>query len=125
MLDLKGPFSLLLVISSSDPFATLPQAIGCGPSLMITPSSIPSSATKMPDVERLHNEASDEVLEDSDDEPIVKTRVSDFKDSSNEEMDAVVIYIYIYYVCLSLTWRQPRVLQVLRFLKSKGSQIFL
>ena len=92
MLDLKGPFSLLLVISSNDPFATLPQAIGCGPSLMITPS-IPSSATKMPDVEILHNEASDKVLEDLDDEPIVKTRVFDFKDSSNEEMDAVVIYI--------------------------------
>ena len=55
----------------------------------------------MPDVEMLHNEASDEVLEDSDDEPIVKTRVSDFKDSSNEEMDAVVIYIYIYIYIMS------------------------
>ena len=57
---------------------------------MVTLSSIPSSATEMPNTEVSPDKASDDVLEDSDDEPIVKTRVSDSKDLSTEEIDAIV-----------------------------------
>nr|POF23150.1 uncharacterized protein CFP56_63612 [Quercus suber] len=37
------------------------------------------------------DEASDDVLEDSDDEPIMKTRVSDSEDLSTEDIDAIVV----------------------------------
>lgn len=47
--------------------------VGARHSLVATPFSIPSSATKMLDVELSPNEGFDEVLEDLDDEPIVKT----------------------------------------------------
>ena len=60
---------------------------------MVTLSSIPSFATKMLDIEMSPNEAFDDVLEDSDDEPIVKTRVSDSEDLSIEEIDAIVVGI--------------------------------
>lgn len=43
---------------------------------MVTLSSIPSSTTKMLDVELSPNDGSEEVLEDSNDEAIIKTRVS-------------------------------------------------
>ena len=88
------PFSTPLpVISLDDQFTSLPYAVGGGPSLVVTLSSIPSFATKMLDIEMLPNEASDDVLEDSDDEPIVKTRVSDSEDLSIEEIDAIVVGI--------------------------------
>ncbi|KAL0010437.1 hypothetical protein SO802_005545 [Lithocarpus litseifolius] len=66
------------------------NAVGGGPSLVVTLSSIPSSATEMPDIVMSPNEASDDVLEDSDDKPIVKTRVFDSEDLSIEEIDAIV-----------------------------------
>ena len=60
-----------LVISTSDPFAVLSQAVKDGSSLIVTPSSIPSSATCGPDVD-LSSEGSKDVLEDLDDEPVLK-----------------------------------------------------
>ena len=50
-------------------------------SSVVTPSSIPSSATQKPNADLSSNEGSKEVLEDSEDEPIMRTRVSD----SNED----------------------------------------
>ena len=73
----KGPTSSItssatpLVISTSDPFVALSQAVKDGFSLVVTPSSIPSSATRGPDVD-LSFEGPEEVLKDSNDEPTRK-----------------------------------------------------
>ena len=66
-----------LVISASDPFAALSQAVKDGSSLVVTPSSIPSSATHGPNADLSSDEGSEEVLEDSKDELVMKKRVSD------------------------------------------------
>lgn len=44
-----------------------------GSLLLVTPSSIPSSATQRPDANLSFDEGLDEVLEDSKDEPVIKT----------------------------------------------------
>ena len=71
-----------LVISTSDPFAALSQAVKDGSSLVVTPS-IPNSTTGGPDVD-LSSKGSQDVLEDPDDEPVLKKRISD----SDDEKDA-------------------------------------
>ena len=52
-------------------------------SLVVTPSSIPSSATRGLDVDLSFDKGSEEVLEDSEDEPVMKTRVSDSDEDSD------------------------------------------
>ena len=61
--------------------------VGGGPSLVVIPSSILSSATQMHDVELAPNKGSEEILEDSDDEPTMKTRISNSEDASDEELN--------------------------------------
>ena len=73
---------LPLVISTSDPFAALSQAVKDGSSLVVTPSSIPSSATRRPDID-LSFEGSDDILEDPDDGPVLKKRISDSDEEEN------------------------------------------
>ena len=51
-----------------------------GSSLVVTPSSIPNSTTRGPNAD-LSSEGSDNALEDPDDEPTIKRRISE----SNEE----------------------------------------
>ena len=70
------PSVLLLVISTSDPFAAISQAAKGGASLVVTPSSIPGSATGGPDTD-LSLEGSDDILEDPDDAPVLKKRIFD------------------------------------------------
>ena len=79
------PVTPLPVISTSDSFATFSQAVKDGYSLVFTLSSIPTSATRGPNADLSHDEGSEEVLEYFDDEPIVKTQVSDFDEASNDE----------------------------------------
>ena len=55
-----------------------------GSSLVVTPSSIPSSATCKPDAD-LSSEGSEDVLEDLDDEPTMKKRVFDFEEEESVE----------------------------------------
>ena len=74
---------LPFIISTRDPFAALSQAVKDGSSLVVTPSSIPSSAIRGPDVD-LSSEESEDILEDLEDEPILKKRISD----SDEEESA-------------------------------------
>ena len=62
-----APSVLPLVISTSDPFAAISQAAKGGASLVVTPSSIPGSATRGPDTD-LSFEGSDDILKDPDDE---------------------------------------------------------
>ena len=76
-----------LVISTSDPFTALSQAVKDGSSLVVTLSSIPSSATHGPDAD-LSFEGSEDVLEDPDDEPTMKKRVSDFEEEERTEHEA-------------------------------------
>ena len=60
--------------------------------LVVNPSSIASSATRGADADLSSDEGSEEVLEDSKDEPIIKTRVSDSNkdsDSGEQEVEAM------------------------------------
>ena len=50
--------------------------------MVVTPSSIPSSATRGADVD-LSSKGSEDVLEDSDDEPVLKKRISDSDDEGS------------------------------------------
>ena len=70
------------VISTSEPFAVLSQAVKDGSSLLATPSSNPSSATHGPDAD-LSFEGSKDILEDSDDEPVLKKRISNSDDEES------------------------------------------
>ena len=54
-----------------------------GSSLVVTPSSIPNSTTRGPDVD-LSSEGSEDVFEGPNDEPVLKKRISD----SDDEEDA-------------------------------------
>ena len=67
--------------------------VGGGPSLVVIPSSILSSATQMHDVELSPNEGSEEILEDSDDELAMKTRISFSEDTSDKVLDIEAIDI--------------------------------
>ena len=53
-----------------------------GSSLVVTPSSIPSSAIRGPDVD-LSSEESEDILEDLEDEPVLKKRISDSDEEEN------------------------------------------
>ena len=59
-----------------------------GSSLVVTPSSISSSATRGPNA-KLSSEGSEDVLEDPNDEPTMKKKVfdSDEEESANHEVE--------------------------------------
>lgn len=63
----------------------LSQAVKDGSSLVVTPSSIPSFATRGPNVDFSFDEESKEAFEDPDDEPVVRTRISDSDEASDDE----------------------------------------
>ena len=73
---------LPFVISTSDPFTVLSQAVKDGSSLVVTPSSILSSATRGPDT-NLSSEGFDDILEDPDEAPILKKRISNSDEEEN------------------------------------------
>ena len=58
-----------------------------GSSLVVTPSSILSSATRGPDVD-FSSERSKDILEDPDDEPTMKKRISDSEEEEIAEHEA-------------------------------------
>ena len=72
----------------------LSQAMKDGSSLVVTPSSIPSSAMRRPDVD-LSFEGPEEVLEDSDDEPIVKKRITDSDKEEGDEYGVEAMDMYL------------------------------
>ena len=75
------------VISTSDLFVALSQAMKDGSSLAVTPSSIPNSTTCGPDAD-LSSEGSEDVIEDLDDEPTMKKRVSISEEEESAEHKA-------------------------------------
>ena len=60
---------------------------------MVSPSCIPYSTIEMPDVEMSHDEVSDEILKDLDDEPIMKIKVFDSEDSFTKDINTIVVGI--------------------------------
>ena len=58
-----------------------------GSSLVVTPSSIPSSATRGSDAD-LSSEGSEDILENPDDEPTMKKKIFDFKKEESTEHEA-------------------------------------
>ena len=120
-----------LIISTSDPFAALSQAVKDGSSLVVTPSSILSSATRGPDVD-FSSERSKDILEDPDDEPTMKKRISDSEEEEIAEHEAefmgmclfillsfllplffffVISFLYIC-ICVTPLLRSPFILNV-------------
>ena len=91
MLLLKSRLPRLrpLVISTDDPFTTLSQAVKDGSSLVVTPSSIPISATRGPDV-ALSSKEFEDILEDPEDEPVLGRRISE----SEEEEFMGMCYLF-------------------------------
>ena len=71
-----------LVISTSDPFVVLSQAVKDGSSLLATPSSLHG-----PDVD-LSFEGFKDILEDSDDEPVLKKKISESDDEESVPLEA-------------------------------------
>ena len=65
-----------------------------GSSLIVTPSSIPSSAMRGLDVD-LPFEGPEEVLEDSDDEPIVKKRIIDSDEEKGDKYGVEAMGMYL------------------------------
>ena len=68
-----------------------------GSSLVVTPSSIPNSATCGPNAD-LSSEGSEKVLEDSDDEPTIKKRISDSDEDEGDEHKAKIMGTYLSYL---------------------------
>ena len=119
----------LLVIFTSDPFVALSQAVKDGSSLVVTPSSIPSSATRGLDAD-LSFEESEEVLEDPDDKPTMKKKVFDSEDEEGAEHEAefmgmcllillssllpffFVISSLCIYICVTPSLQSPFILHV-------------
>jgi len=102
-----APSVLPLVISTSDPFAIISQAAKGGASLVVTPSSIPGFATRGLDTD-LSFEGFDDILEDPDNAPILKKRISnsDEEESASTEPDFMGTYLFspfsffIYFLCV-------------------------
>ena len=103
--------SLILphVISTSDPFAALSQVMKDGSSLVITPSSIPSSTTCGPDAD-LSSEESKDILKDPEDEPVLKKRISNSNEEESTSLKtesmgmcffvSFLHFFFLFYICI-------------------------
>ena len=110
---------LPLVILTSDPFAAISQAAKGSASLVVTPSSIPSSATRGPDP-NLSSEGSDDIFEDPDDAPVLKKRISDSDEEESASPDPDLMGMYLpfplspFCICVSFAYVSPRLQRLLR-----------
>ena len=68
-----------------------------GSSLVVTPSSIPSFATRGPDAD-LSFEGSEEVLKDSNDDPTIKKRISNSDEEEGDEHEVKAMGVYLSYL---------------------------
>ena len=59
--------------------------------LVVTPLSIPNSATRGPNADLSSDEGFEEVLENSKDEPVMKKRVSDSEEDGGGERETEAI----------------------------------
>ena len=110
---------LSLVISTSDPFADISQAAKGSASLVVTPSSIPGSATRGPDLD-LSSEGSADIFEDPDDAPVLKRTISDSDEegSASSEPDFMGMYLPFplssFCICASFAYLSPHLQKLLR-----------
>ena len=110
---------LSLVISTGDPFADISQAAKGNASLVVTPSSIPGSATRGPDLD-LSSEGSADIFEDPDDAPVLKKTISDSDEegSASSELDFMGMYLpsllSSFYICASFAYLSPHLQKLLR-----------
>ena len=99
-----APSVLPLIISTSDPFAVISQAVKDGASLVVILSSIPSSPTRGPDTD-LSSEGSDDILEDPDNAPILKKKISDSdkEESASPEPDFMGMGMCLFFFFANFT----------------------
>lgn len=76
------------IISANAPFVAFSQAVKDGSFLVVTLLSIPSSATHGPNMDFSSDEGSEEVIEDFEDKPILKKRVSDSNEDDGSDHEA-------------------------------------
>ena len=85
---------LSLVISTSDPFADISQAAKGSALLVGAPSSIPSSATRGPDLDQ-SSKGSVDIFEDPDDAPVLKKTISDSDEVSSASFEPDFMGMYL------------------------------
>ena len=114
------PPILSLVISSSDPFADISQAAKGSASLVVTPSSIPGSATHDLDLD-LSSEGSGDIFEDPDDIPVLKRTISNFDEegSASSGPDLMGMYLpsplsFFFCICASFAYLSPHLQKLLK-----------
>ena len=111
--------ALPLVISTSDPFADISQAMKGSASLVVTPSSILGSATRGLDPD-LSLEGSNDIFEDPNDAPMLKKTISDSDDegSASPEPDFMGMYLpsplSSFCICASFAYLSPHLQKLLR-----------
>ena len=87
-----------LVISTDKPFTALSQAMKDGSSLVVTPSFIPISATRGPDVD-LSSKEFKNIPEDLNDEPILGRRISESEEeegASPETFTGILFFFLLF-----------------------------
>ena len=110
---------LPLVISTSNPFTDISQVAKGSASLVVTPSSIPGSATRGPDLD-LSSKGSADIFEDPDDAPVLKNTISDSdeKGSASPEPDFMGMYLpsplSSFCICASFAYLSPHSQKLLR-----------
>ena len=113
------------VISTNDPFIAFSQAIKDGSSLVVTPSSIPNSATHGPDADFSSNEGSEKALKDSEDEPIIRMRVYDSNEEGEPETEAMGMSLVLkrssFYFLSIISWYQLLTILCINFLSHTHS----
>ena len=82
------------MISTSNPFADISQAAKGSASLVVTPSSIPGSVTRGPDLD-LSSEGSADIFEDPNDVPVLKRTISDSDEEGSASSEPVFMGMYI------------------------------
>lgn len=90
-----------LVISTGDPFTALSQAVQGVSSLVVTPSSIPVSATRVPRAES-SSEEFEEIFEDPEDEPGLGRRISESEEEESvppETMGMCFLPSFFFFLC--------------------------
>ena len=63
---------------------------------MVTPSSIPSSATRRSDADLSSNKGSKEILEGSKDEHVMRTKVSDSDEDNGSGEHETELCVFVY-----------------------------
>ena len=107
------------MISTSDPFADISQAAKGSASLVVTPSSIPGSATRGPDLD-LSSEGSADIFEDPGDAPVLKKTNSDSNEegSASPKPDFMGMYLPFplssFCICASFAYLSPHLQKLLR-----------